>query len=742
MTAFPARVRPFTETDAHGKDIVLGPGLTLPDIITRLYKPQFIKSVAERYGFLSRDNKEREYSPGLDDRYIFSSWKSVDKFRHDTLKLLDCLNESWVSLGLPLIKDEKRNILVPDKDYAWNALRRTDSTSRLVIQHYREVAFILSNVDIVLKNCIVRSVTWGWWVVSYTGRNSSDLNMFAGALNAFKRALPVLFNSKRFHSLSDALWQDAGDPLDTNPGYPYFRGDLDPNGIPITRIKMVEEAEGLLASARDRHKHDPSHSLWHHTLLEIDARFGKHGLPGAPLAVAPLRRQSPGYKWSHQFRMTSGGLISAEDEQGYNSQRVAWMVSYLYNLLVSGFHCRLKAVRMMLPGMYHDGPSRVRRLKELRDSTKAGRCFLAEADYSNYDRNIPVDIVRRITADFAEFMEDKDYLNEMAMYLHDDSTLIWPDYTPDGDSHGWVFKPGLLGLLSGVKVTSETGSFVNFVIHLQTLMNCEGWTEDQAVNYITMYKTEGVPIGSLPERVYIQSDDSLLIAPTISSLLKQGDEFNRLLKLAGLKGEVMIGDRFLMRHLYGGLDTPVPARVFQNTVSNETPPPSSLIFEVGLAARTDGLAASKSVDPFGTGVVYNITSAERSFTRMMLDMLISDISSANTPLPRAIKFLSVLRDSLNAKRSEQLNGYRREVVQELALIELVRAAKEGRAALQTYLYSLHKDKFKPGAAAITLEIENLAPELASVISQFALREHKFFVYATGKLGVKPVQMKI
>jgi hypothetical protein len=741
LSAFPSATRVFQETDALGQPLLIGPDKTVVDIIKTLYNPKRIVSVAENFGFLTRDKKDRKYSPGVDDRYVFRSNQSLNDFRSETHLLLRCLCIEWERLGLPLTRDKERDVEVPDKEAAWIAIRDKTAIAPLISKHYDEIQFILSNVDIVLKNCVVRSVNWGWWVVSYSGKDASDINRFQPSLDAFAQAWATLRRTSRFEALSNELWDSAGDPMDTNPGYPFYRGDVNADGVPVTRIRMIEEARDLLDHARRRYSAKEFSSLWQAVLGEVDTRFGKYGLPGMPLCVAPLRRQQPGYKWAHQFRMTSSGLISAYDERGYNSQRVAWMVSYIYNLLISGFHCRLKALRMMLPGMYHDGASRRARLRTLRTSSQAGHCFMAEADYSNYDRNIPVNIVAAVTRIIADDMEDSDYYYDAAMYLHTSSHLIWPDYALGGESHGWAFAPGKLGLLSGVKLTSETGSFVNFIIHIQTLIEAEGWSVQDAVKYIAMYASDSVAIGSREERVYIQSDDSLLIASSLDALVRQGDAFTRLIKAAGLKGEVMLGDRFLMRHMARGRDTPVPSRVWQNTLSNEAPPENAVIFAVGLAARTDGLFGYKSVDPFDTGAFQLPTPCEVRYSRLMTESLLRFTTTASSSLKDVCDYLRLL-PTVNTTRGQELaDKFRVAATKELAIVELAKIKAMGKNAYSTELYRLLKERHKPASALILSEIIALDPELGGATDLLTAKEHKFFNYAVRSLGVKLVALR-
>lgn len=723
----------FTEINNKGESFEIPQGATLPEIIALMYPGAKIKMITGHWGFLSRDNKDRSRELGLSDRYVFRGESSVPEFKMHSIRLLSFLTE-WLKLkGFPVKFDDKKKVDMPDNEQIWEMLSDTHPKHRLIKENLNEIQFVLSNADIMRKTSIVRTVLWGWHVSSYSGKDAPDPAKFAPAITAFKKGVDKILKTKEFHKLFNELFQKASDPLDTNMGYPYYEGKVDKQGNPVTRIAFLARAKGLLAAAKRR---TPGNLTWKAVLEEIDARFGEGPLAGFPLAVAVIRRLQPGDKPAHFFVRTQSGLKAAYDEYGHNSQRVAWMVPWVYNLLLTPFHCFVKAIRMLLPGMYHDGASRMNRLAMLKAAFAQGKLVMAEADYSNYDRFMPVNIISILTDYFVGKLPDSSYWRDAAMHLHEGAHLIWPDYASDGTSFGYVFTPGKLGLLSGVKLTSETGSFVNFIVNLQAYINAAKLTEDQAVAYVSMY-ADGSQVGKKWERFYIQSDDSLLIASSLNELYEQGNHFTSLLKAAGLKGSVMLGDRFLMRHMNGGRDTPVPSRVWQNTLSNETPPPDEVTFNVGFASRTDGLMGHKSVDPFSTGKTLPVTKVEHDFTNLMLSSLVRFMETSTSKPFDSIAMARYMIDIGKGRREEsiKLDGARRKATLALAALEQSKAPDA-----ESYLRQLLRDKHKPVAQLALAELQATDQFFAQKVNDISRREEKFFQYAADMIGIKPIRL--
>lgn len=734
---YPLRTRDLTDTDSKGKDVKVPVGTSGPDFLRLFYPGCRPEIVDANFPFAMRDNKDRKYTAIPTDRFVFRDGSGATTINRHAKEQISCLLAEWTALGFPTVQDDDRQLVLPDYSFVWDALRPQHPLHAKVMAHRKDIAFIVSTVDIIKKYSIVRTVDWGWQFVSYAGKDTEHFSAFAKALSACEGALRVLASSGLLAGATEAVLKEASDPQDTNPGYPYFTTQLDTAGRPINRIRAMEKLRNLRQRALDYYQTakvaNPDLTLWRATLRVIDNQFGATSYPGHPLAIAAIRRLSPGYGWNHVWTRTETGLRTSHDQRGTNKQRVAWMVPHIYNVLVAPFHALIKGFRNLLPGCNQSGPVKQARMQRLAKQP----LLTAESDYSNYDRNIPVNLVEAITDMLAQYTTDPAFYREMGMYLHYDASVVLPDYLGPDKATTVVFKPGKAGLFSGVKLTAETGTLVNFVINLQALIDSESWSVQEAQNYILGATTAGVDLvlharrNSGHERFLIASDDNYIIAPSISQLHAQGLAFDSLAKRAGLKSEVFLGTRFLMRDMIDGRDLPVVARVYQNTISNETPPEDELIFDVGFASRSDGLFGLKTIDPFSLGHTQPVSKLERQFTRLVLTQLRELFTKAAQVPAKSLRLV----DSLisygdgNSSVSKDIHELRRAIISELAARELSKVT-----AVDSYIAALLRDRHKPSVELMLTEIFKLHPELEKQAAANMAKDHEFFLYCAQALG--------
>lgn len=724
------RERPFTDVGGDGKDIVIGKGRSLADLARIYYGISTVTPISAKFSFLDRDNKEREYDPAKEDGYVFSSNASIQKFKTEATRLLQFLTQQWKELNLPVKMDKDRKVEVPDNDAIWNSFATNDNIDKIIQNNRDEVMFILSNVDIIKKACIVRGVIPGWWAASYSGKDAPDLGHFRDSLDAHVKAIHILEKTPTYKRLRNELSHELGDPLDTNVGYPLYSAAMDEFGNPITRLKTLEIFKGIGTQGFDVAK----------LFREIDKRAAGLGLEGHPLAIAPIRRNSYGWKWNHVFDRTSNGLVTSHDERGGNTTRVAWAVPYVFNLIMSPLQAEWKTARKMLPGLFHDGESKMRRIEYL----KKTKPWVAEADYSNYDRFMPVNMVLAFSKQYLSNKRNPNYWLGLIYALHHKMPLIWPDYVGEYTGRGLVFTPNKIGLLSGVKITSEEGTFVNSIVTGQSLIDAGVMNKSGLLDYLVQYKDGGM--GSKKEYIHIQSDDTEVIDSSASTVKKIVNAFVANMAHAGLKGEAMLGDRFLMRHTLDGRDTPVPTRVWQNTLQNETPPENAIKFIVGLAMRTDGLLGHKTFDPFNTGALIDVTKTELLYTIECLKSLREFISTSAHPQRSAINYLDAMLEAanrmnakggrkvkMNAEDATLIDTYRKKFLDALAKLELENLkggliAKDGKGAA-TLLYELHKNSNIPSQLLLLQQLLKAVPALGNIMNNIENKENTFYLHA-------------
>lgn len=742
MSPFGRKKTPFKDTGLDGKQLTIAPGNTLPELARMYYGTAIISPFTGRFSFLDRDNKERVYHPGIEDPFIFSSNAGVEKFKKDALRLLQLLCDEWKALGFPLIMDEKRGVNVPDSSKAWDALSPKHPLHSALMSNIKDVMFIVSNADIMKKACIVRGVIPGWWAQSYAGKYSSHLDHFRPAITTIVKAIHFLERTNAYKGIRATTAAELSDPLDTNVGYPLFSAQIDKAGNPIAKLKVLQMFKNMGTK---------QYSLKMLT-EEVNRRSVGTGCEGYPFLIAPIRRLQPGRKANHVFRQTSIGLESNYDEWGNNSIRIAWMAPYLLNLYLSPLQLEWKTVRKLMPGLFHDGPAKKQRLNTLRQY----KPLIAEADYSNYDRFLPINIFMEFVKQYLSNKDHKDYWMSMCYMLHHGLPMVWPDYIANTTGRGWAFYPKKIGLLSGLKITSEEGTFINNIVCCQSLLDTGMYTEQSLFTYLTQYASKAP--GSSFEHFHIQSDDTLIMAKTAQELLDLGNAFKANAERAGLGGSLEIGDRFLMRHTIDGRDTPVPSRVWQNTLSNEEPYDDPLKFLAGLAMRTDGLLGHKTYDPFATAHLQTCSQLEINFTLNALRSIKEIISSASKPQRLALEYLDLMisagdtmllkaesskKATMSAESASKIDEFRKRILMTLSQAELEKLANQSeyvtQEQLESYVYQLHKDSNSPSSKFLLEQLLQASPGLTSAMRTVSQKEQKFYRYAMDTIGI-PIQL--
>lgn len=742
FSVFPGRFRPFTDTGATGQDIVVPPGTTIPDLVRMFYKPDVIDAVTAPFSFLSRDLEEKDYKPGQDDPFVFKDQSSLQKFKQEAHRLIQFLNEMAEALGVPLKKDADRGLPFPDEEALTNQFLTSGGKGFSDPDVMELTAFILSNADIQKKFCIVRGSIPGWWASSYSGKLGSDLPHFEPALRALTGACAQLRNTPIYRSTLSEVHLSQGDPLDTNVGWPLFTAAVTKEGLPQSKLDVIQMFRGVnfkSGNAKD-------------IIRSLDEVHSGAAPRGFPLAMAPLRRTQPGYKWNHTFTGSSFGLQTNHDWRGYNTIRIAWMAPYILNLMLSPLQADWKALRMLLPGLYHDGEKKLARTAFWKTQKKL---YIMEADYSNYDRNIPAGLFESFVNQMTDSFVHKAYWQELTATLYRDVSIILPDHVYGTRNRGWIFKAPLLGLLSGLKITSEEGTFINAIVCGQSMIDagiCKN--ESQLRDYWLSYGGQKTPSAAsiARERFWIQSDDTLLFSPDPSELAALARAFKTNADRLGLKGSLTLGDRFLMKQTTRGKDAPNPSRVWQNTLSNEDSVLDDAKFLVGLVTRTEGMLGQRTFDPFNVGRIEPTLTGIVRYEVTVLESILSFLETAAVPHKGAIEYIRLMlaggrqmlkqgasltqRVKMDSAYANSIDAYRLQAIRSLAERELSKmSARPGIDSLQAWLNQLLKDRHVPSSAAVLAQLEAASPLVKQYIASVGDKEHQFYSYAINTLGI-------
>lgn len=728
---FGKRIRDMQDTGLGGKVVQMFRDSSVPDLIRGWFGTNDITMIKNpTLAFADRDRKERVYSPSEDDPFVFAGPQSLTKFSEETFKFIKFFTDEWKDLGLPTKMDEDRKIEIPDSEVLLTPTG-FERYGEIVEANFEAITLITSNVDIALKFNIVRTITTGWWLQSYSGQDNPKISEFEDAFQIFAEVYGELKTSKAFRSTLTSLENSAGDPLTTNSGYPLFSSEMDKQGRPLAKIRtvnMMSEIGSHLSSVSDMIKY-------------VAYACRETSLGTVPLACAAIRRLQYGWKWTHIFSVSSSGLKSSHDERGWNTVRVAWMVPYILNLVISPLQRLWKATRMLIPGMYREG--KVINLENLYVKQHPESLhYIAEADYSNYDRTIARNMVLRINEIIVESSPRKKFWMDMVNFIHTSIPLLWPDYLPGSRGTIWAFRGKIIGLLSGLKITSEEGTLFNLIVNIKAML-IEGKSKEEIKKYLLSFKNDPQSMNII---LRVQSDDTLISRSTFKELVHAMLAFMEAAKLANLKASIAIGDRFLMRHMFEGKDSPVLMRIWQNTLSNEEPATDPLKFAVGMAMRTDGLLGHKTIIANNARTGYVVNMLEVKLTLIVMTSLHSFLTTAKIQVPAAIKVVTMIKDEAqrmltapNRVASREfitaIDNERKSIVRKLAESELAKNADN--LDYMSYIAELLKDASKPSTQALLDQIFALAPELKQLADRFLDREHLFYKYAMDKCKLDP-----
>jgi hypothetical protein len=736
---FPRKTRRFEESPDANQPAVSMTGYSLPDIIRVLYRNPVVTSMPEaRFPFVSRDHKSRSYTYGGTDPFVMKNSSSVDLFFKNNNNMIAFLTKTWTEMNLPVTKDDKTGLTLPDFDAERTRLILNDpATPASTISAMRLIA---SNVEILARTSLVRVVIPGWWVVSYYGQDAPNSRYFEDGLRILERAFKTIIKTAAFKAAYSKVLANQGDPLTSSIGFPSYAGVLDSELRPVTRINALHQYQGLaVGNPKDWNELKVRASKLGRTPFERDY----------PFAVASLRRSSAGHKWAHSFGPTPTGLRAEMDILGYNTTRVAFQASYLQNLIMSPMQSLMKAVKSCIPGMTFDREMRIKVASIMKSSSLS----IIESDYSNYDRTIPHDVANKLFDIFGRLTKRPNYWSSVLRATNTDVTLLWPDYLPNEKTSLWIFNAAKLGLLSGLKITSDEGTFINLLINISGWLKNGIMNEQQVYEYLTVC-TRGsnwistLNIGDIP--LLISSDDTLMLANTPDKARAMEHAFQESAKAAGVKAKIAIGDKYLMRHMEEGRDAPVIGRVFQNTISGEDPVLNPGQFMVGLVTRTDGLAGCKTIDPFGTGKRRRISLLERDLTVLLFSSLKEQFSTASSPIPDSIRFCDLYLTALalanvqqdyckvRDQEAHEIDEFRHKVMKDFAAAQLVLMSSESKAAIDSYIAKLANDEHNPTSARTLEEIVEMEPSLRPLLTALKAKEHTFYLYAMKQLGIDPI----
>jgi len=724
-----------------GKSVDLPPGTSVPSLIRRVYGPVRLFAFSGRFGFLKRDQNfdkkstsSTSFDNGVKDNPFFSSAFSTSPLNpnHPFRMFASESNVLAEKAGFSLVEDKDRGFPFPEVPF-------TSKTP--------DAPFVIANSEIVKKLCLIRSTPSGWWTAGYNGKDSQDLKYFLPAIDLVVEVIHELLNSPAGKSKREELMKKQGDPLDTNVGFPTFSNEYSSEGVPVAKIDIVTRLAGMgshIGSFKAFKQFINSKIQWADTDQDDI------------VIAAAIRRSQPGWKWTKIFSPGSAGLQVEGEVRGLSTTRVAFMPPYYVNLALSPIQTDLKTARSLIPGlmMSTDERERITRYFKNHPST-----VQAESDYSNYDRYIPHDVAIAFFSQLSAklYPKQRQFCSDLLAATNSRVGLIYPDATSSPDvakGHGWLFYPEKVGLLSGLKITSELGTFINLIINMAGWLNTKLMTKQEAKSYLTQSSriNRDDPKTTWSDlRLLIQSDDLLVVAQSEDQLRKMIHAFEQSATKAGLKHEVSRGDRFLMRHTTKACDLPVVARVLQNTLSSEKPTIDPLICFLGYMVRSDGLGGVRIADPFKLGAYTAISRFYLGTSLSCVRILLAAHKNSTSVIPSLVEYMEMqisLFEGLERNFEGGLSAGQIQIISKMKRIQRSTAQAIAKKAgdlgsttglfssskgLMNYLYQLQKDSFSPSSELILSQISSLSPELEEAVLKVTARDHAFYSWAMTKL---------
>lgn len=753
MSPYPFKKYPFRAINKKGEEIIIAPGTSVPDLLQIFYGTIPVETTKLPYGFVSRDDKERTYKPGQEDPFVFNGEGSKHEFFKASLELRAMLMNFWQEMELPIQKDEKRGLPTTNTEILiQEALAGNDKSLAKIEKHYYDIIFTTSNLDIANKFCLVRSVTPGWWCHSYAGKEAPKFEYLKESIAAHMYAIEKHRKGAHFNKKLVDFTASNGDPLETNPGYFNYNASGTKTQLPAGKLEIINALSQIGTQGYN----------WDKVVKEVISRSPDGPLKAFPFAVALLRRLQAGLKNDrHIFEINSAGMKSGYDVQGMNSIRIAFIFPYMMNLMLTPLQIRLKTAKFFLPGAYHDAEIKMNRASGYMSSQSLAKnpVFMAEADFSNYDRYLWIGIMNFIISACYGDPVKKKYYTDMFTHTYTKMPLIYPDYSSNG-SVAHIVVPSSLGLLSGAKPTGEVGTFYNSIVTGAGLLNKKIISYAEYKDYLCQGYTSGRP-GSQFEHNLFQSDDNLIQSHSVLGLLKKMESFKEAVETAGLKASIEIGDRFLMRETVNGADLPVESRVFQNSISGEDSVKDPIKFMVGFAMRTDGMLGLKSVDPFNSGKVHTITAFGMVYGIAVIKRLRNFFATASIPVQSCIDLADLLimagesalgkaglsysetdlkqyvgkRVKGDQSYLERLTKMREHAVHVLAQMELNAQTAQLFNENKSLISALKLDSNVPSQAFLIEQLIKIDSSYANAITAMDQKEHKFFEYAMKEMNL-------
>lgn len=423
-------------------------------------------------------------------------------------------------------------LLMPEPSVSQKVLALCQSSAAQLAESSSIKAINEGEREIASKMSIQRRFPPYYFAIENRLEEGKPTPLLELCLDAYVKKISSLNAAYRSMSPIELMMRDS-DPFDTNQGAPTFSKDPAMRFLTCSALGLKGyNAKDIIARSRELCVNVglPDYCLW-------------------PAAIA--RRSGPVTKPQRYYRSHSDGLscVSDSEVQGvYTRGRKVFMMPFYFNMLVSPVAYAMKQGRTAVLGFGHDAESERRYLEWF---TNYQDYEVAESDLSGYDLSIKPAYRKLLWSICRKYGYNETAL-DLLMEYEDNTVVMSPPWNSLQSGSAAVVIGGV-GLLSGLKVTTEVGSAISAAANLKALIKCKVVSE------------QDVTAGNWPK--------FLMLGDDILGLNKKGainkDIFEESYAEDGLTVKYAEGYRFLMNHIYNGKKFGVASRVIQQTAFNE-----------------------------------------------------------------------------------------------------------------------------------------------------------------------------
>jgi hypothetical protein len=683
--------------------------LTPYDILKEIYGSASLIGLNWKIQYASRDvpGKNHWMNPAKFDAFLIPKHGAITKYYSETADhaaiILEIISKRWTELGLPTKPTGVRNTPVPDT----KTVIASPKLMAIFFRNYHECVHLVADADSLTRYTVQRYVRPFWYIRNMKANVVIQSQEDSKVLDAYLSGLSrLLYGSSDGANMLKQTASTTSDPIGTNSGWPVMSSSI---------LGKMDSKKFLNSIMHPVKTSDPSKwnindvENWAVALAIKSSKFTGIQNESVPFATMLTRRFKPNYKPIPGFNDEPNGVLSSA-LLGYPEQRVAFMFSYLHNLMTTPIMVHLKTSRKLVQGMYHDEDGKKRYSDILRRASQSGH-FLIENDAGGFDTNISMhsfQIASSLISKHFKLPYSSD-LNQQLMMGVRTNKLIIPDPASDTKNTGLLMiNTPATGLQSGSKLTGEWGSLITKWLNLITYYQLGWMSMDDIVKHGAT--------GTMPDPTrlqLIQGDDNTHIIKNAKEALELSNTLEKVYTSFGIKADIELSDRFLMRHVANADDSPVLGRIYQQRLSNEKAPDNYLVAAIGLGASLEnvGNAIFKPSEDARQQVGMRRKSINKLFPhqRMIIDKIKDVFQTAYIQVPYHEE---IIKAALSTSSSSSYNQSMNQLTSRLAKMQLNALDDLKR---NDFINDLIIDQHSPSSAAILEMLKLSSSGLAQII---------------------------